>query len=192
MPRAAEEFLPFGKGGVQGRSAFQNPGVQESIASADFPAPRQICHQNRFHAPRPRLADIEKRAFEGCKIGRYKPDLVSKTVVEPGNLKGAAAVSEALFDPGVPAVGFLRQQIRVSAEERGLAERLDERGLFDSQPKVPLDLCEPPEASRGSVTDMKGEGGAGSREETEVVVVFEPDAHVGKETIIDRPLILHE
>src|SRR6266496_6371011 len=132
MPRAAEQLLPFGKGGVQGRSAFENPGAEESIASADFPAPRQICLENRFHAPRPRLADIEKRPFEGCKIGRRKPDLVSKTIVEPGNLEGAPAVSETLFDPGIPAVGFLRQQIRVSAEERGPTEGLDERGLFES------------------------------------------------------------
>src|SRR5205809_2621716 len=191
MPRAAEEFPSFGEGGVHGRSAFENPGAQESIASADFPAPRQICLENRFHAPRPRLADIEKRPFEGCKIGRRKPDLVSKTVVEPGNLKGAPAVSETLLDPGIPAVGFLRQQIRVSAEERGLAERLHERGLFDSQAKVPLDLCEPPEVSPGSLTDMKGDRGAGSREETEVAVVVEPDAHSGEESIVKSPLVLH-
>src|SRR5206468_10389137 len=188
MPRAAEQLLPFGKGGVQGRSAFQNPGAQEGIASADFPAPRQICLEHRFHAPRPGLADIEKRPFERCKIGRCKPDLVSKAVVEPGNLEGAPAASEALFDPGIPAVGFLRQQIRVSAEERGLAERLHERGLFDSQAKVPLDLCEPPEASPGSLTDMKATGGAGSREEPEVAVGLKLDANGAKESMLSDHL----
>ena len=136
IPRTPEHPVARLEDDVVRRRAFDDCRREEGVAAAGPEACNRRHVDRQLGSTGARQSDVEILRLEGCGIRRARRNPIAETIGEPHDLELGAIRAEPLLDARFDRARPFGFQVRVPAEKRRRAVRLEDRRLFDAEARA--------------------------------------------------------